>query len=392
MASTDVVKIVQDAELHEPSLSVMYRRMSDVEAKSIHWLWPGRIARGKLSIIAGDPGLGKSQLTAYMAAVVSMGGVWPVTQERCEAGNVIMLSAEDDVADTIRPRLEAVGADLRRVMAVDAIKVEAGAERAFNLQKDLDKLGMLIEHIGGVSLVVIDPITAYLGDADSHKNAEIRALLAPLAAFATKYDTAVVCVTHLNKGGSSQALLRVTGSLAFVAAARVAFIVAKDQEMPERRLFVPVKNNIGNDQTGFAFSIQEYRLATGIETCRIVWESTEVSIPADQALEGQPDNEQRGALEEAIEFLQEELKDEGKPAGQVKKSAADAGHSEKTLRRAREVLRIKPQKQGGGPWVWFLPPKVPNGAEDAHTKSMGTLGQDGHLGDDGADGKGDKSQ
>lgn len=156
---------------------IAYRRASDIEAKPIHWLWQGRIARGKVSMLAGNPGLGKSQITASMAAVVTTGGIWPVDGSRCQRGNVVFLSAEDDAADTIRPRLESAGADLMRVFILDAVVEAFNAEgdeikRAFNLKTDLTRLGAMLDEIGGAAMIVIDPITAYLGEADSHKNAE----------------------------------------------------------------------------------------------------------------------------------------------------------------------------------------------------------------------------
>src|SRR5205823_6333601 len=151
-------------------------------------------------------------------------------------GLVVILSAEDDVADTIRPRLEAAGADVRRCYVVDAIRDIDGAgeihSRAFNLAADVARLEALLAQLGDVALVIIDPLTAYLGDADSHKNAEVRGLLAPLGEMAASRGVAMVCVSHLNKGGSSEALLRVSGSLGFVAAARAAFIVTRDTGDP----------------------------------------------------------------------------------------------------------------------------------------------------------------
>lgn len=158
---------------HQHTLPFLFRRLSDIEAKPVRWLWPGRIARGKVSILAGHPGLGKSQITASLAAIVTTGGQWPIDRVRCEPGNVVFFSAEDDAEDTIRPRLEAARADLDRIFILDAVLDDKGTRpRAFNLKGDLPRLGQMLEYIGEVALVVIDPITAYLGDTDSHKNAD----------------------------------------------------------------------------------------------------------------------------------------------------------------------------------------------------------------------------
>jgi len=140
--------------------TISYRRVSDIQAKPIRWLWPGRIARGKVTMLAGHPGLGKSQVTASMAVVVTTGGIWPVDRSQCERGSVIILSAEDDPADTIRPRLEAAGADLGRCYIVDAVRERnkdgTPVTRSFNLAVDIERLGGLARQLGDVALIVID--------------------------------------------------------------------------------------------------------------------------------------------------------------------------------------------------------------------------------------------
>jgi len=136
----------------EKPLPFSFRRLSEIQAKPIRWLWPGRIARGKVAMLAGHPGLGKSQLTASIAAIVTTGGIWPVDKTRCERGNVVFFSAEDDAEDTIRPRLEAAGADLDCVFILDAVLEENGNRpRAFNLKADLPRLGQMLKYIGDVA-------------------------------------------------------------------------------------------------------------------------------------------------------------------------------------------------------------------------------------------------
>jgi len=347
-----------DSESH-----IAYRRVSDIQAKPIRWLWQGRIARGKVSMLAGNPGLGKSQVTVSMAAVVSTGSTWPVDRTRCEPGNVIFLSAEDDPADTIRPRLEAAGADLSRVFILDAViegyRADGGEMvRAFNLKADFGRLGALLAKIGDVALIVIDPITAYLGDADSHKNAEIRALLSPLSDLAAKHGAAVMCVSHLNKSGGGEALLRVTGSMAFVAAARSAWLVAKDPENETRRLFLPLKNNIGNDQSGLAFAVQSARVKSAaglIETSRVMWEAEAVTVTADEAMALQGDPEERSAIDDAREFLAGLLVDGPVQAGQIREDAKEAGLNWRTVQRAADRLGVVRHKDGmRGGWLWAL--------------------------------------
>lgn len=370
---------------------IAYRRAADVKSKPVRWLWPGRVARGKVTMLAGNPGLGKSQTAgADMAARVSTASAWP-DGGRCERGNVVILSAEDSAEDSIRPRLEAAGADLSRVFILDAVvdgyRADGSeAQRGFNLKTDLHRLGKMLDEIGGAALIVIDPITAYLGETDSHKNAEIRALLSPLSDLAAKHGAAVVCVSHLNKSAGGEALMRVTGSLAFVAAARAAFIIAKDPENDARRLFLPLKNNIGNDQTGLAFRVEPAQVKSPaglIETSRIVWEPAPVTMTANEAMQAQGDPEERNALADAMSFLRDLLADAPMPAKMVKADGDAAGHAWRTLHRAADKLGIEITKGGmRGGWTWRLPPKMPNNDEDATVSGLAPSGNFGIFGDD----------
>jgi KaiC/GvpD/RAD55 family RecA-like ATPase len=364
------------------------RCFADVVPQPISWLWKGRIARGKVTMIAGDPGLGKSQLTAALAACVSVGGRWPVDLSECPTGNIIFLNAEDDAADTMRPRLEAAGADLQRIHVLDAV-TEFGIngerlERTFSLSSDIDAIGVAARKIGGVTLIVIDPISAYLGGTDSHRNADIRSLLAPLAKLAGELNAAIVTVSHLNKGTDSDALRRVTGSLAFVAAARAAYLVVKDANDPSRRFFLSAKNNLGPDQNnGLAFRVVPKTLESGIETSCLEWEADMVTMTANEALAalgaGAGDSKQYGALDEAKECLKSILGDGPMLASRVEAIAKEAGHSKQTVRRAREALGILVDKEGyQGPSRWSLPSKMFKTIKDVQAKNMSIIGLNEH--------------
>jgi putative DNA primase/helicase len=370
-ATMDSGKVLDEAPT--TASRAIFRRVADVQAKPIRWLWPGRIARGKVSIIAGNPGLGKSQVTVAMAATVSMGGLWPVDGKCCEVGNVIILSAEDDPSDTIRPRLEAAGADLSRVYILDAVLDgpligDREIPRAFNLKTDMDQLESMLKEIGGAALVIIDPITAYLGTTDSHKNAEIRALLSPLAELAGRYGVAVVAVSHFNKNANTEALMRVTGSLAFVAAARAAYVVARDPEHEARRLFLPLKNNLGNDQTGLAFTVESAQVESAIgriETSRVVWEPSAVTVTAEEAMKPQVHDEERSDLDDAKDFLRGLLAEGPVPSKQIRGDAEGAGHAWRTIQRAQKALGIVPFKKGMKEgWFWQL--ATPSCPEECH--------------------------
>jgi len=329
-------------------------RLADVKPEPVRWLWPGRIAIGKLTIVSGDPGLGKSFLSCDLASRVSTGDEWPDdVLSVAPLGGVVMLNCEDDLADTIRPRLDRHGADVRKIIALSGVRdpLNSDRERQFNLARDLPALEQAVREMGDCRLVVIDPLTAYLGDKhDSHKAADVRSLLSPLSDLAAKQGVAVVGISHLNKG-SGAAMYRTMGSLAFVAAARAVWCVTKDQENPTRRLFLPVKNNLGNDTTGLAYSIID-----GM----IVWESEPVEVTADEAMDPNADDAPRTERAEATEWLRSQLiRGTPVPAKSILGDAREHGIAEKQLRRAAKRLGVAIEKTGmRGGWTWTLPELV----------------------------------
>jgi AAA domain-containing protein len=234
-------------------------------------------------------------------------------------------------------------------------------ERPFNLTADIERLSWLAREIGDVALIVIDPITAYLGNIDSHRNAEVRAVLAPLAAMAAEIDAAVVCISHMTKVGGTEAMLRVMGSLGFVAAARVAYLVAKDPEDDTRRLFLPMKNNIAKNRGGLAYRVKGKTLDSGIETSCVEWDAEPVTITADEAMApaGAPDLDgESTARAEAEGWLRDALKGGDSMDGKrLKGLASDSGIKERTLYRASEAIGVVTLPGGfGKPRRWHLCP------------------------------------
>src|SRR3984893_14147891 len=221
------------------SAALISRCAADIIPKQIDFLWPGRIARGKHTAIAGEPGDGKSQLSIYVAATISRGGEWPCGEGRAPIGNVIILNAEDGADDTVVPRLIAAGANRERVHIVSAVLQNGGkGRRPCNLQVDLALLEQKIAEIGDVALVIIDPISSYMGKTDSHKNAEVRGALEPASEMAERLQVAILSITHFSKSGTgtnTKALHRFIGSIAFVGAPRAAFAVVEDADN-ERRI------------------------------------------------------------------------------------------------------------------------------------------------------------
>ena len=362
-------------------------RLSDVQPEPVRWLWPGRIPRGKLTLLVGDPGLGKSLQALDMAARVSTGTLWPDALDVPNpAGGVVLLSAEDDLADTIRPRLDAAGAEVSRIIALEAVvqrnpQTGAAMRTPFCLATDLPALESAIEQVGDCRLVVIDPITAYLGATDSHKNAELRGLLHPLADLARRHRVAVVAVTHLRKAGGP-AMYRAMGSLAFVAAARAVWAVTKDKDNPRRRLVLPVKNNLAADVMGMAYTIE------AIGPCDapvVAWEPDPVELSADDALAAEQGGTEDG--DDAKGWLREALADGEMPAADVLRQARTNGFTDKATRKAFKAIRGERRRDGFGPggvWYWRLADTIgaPIDAIGSHSEGTGNNGNNGDAAND----------
>ena len=351
--------------------AIMLTPASEIKPEAIDWLWPARIARGKLSLLVGHPGVGKSQVALGMAATISQGWNWPDGAE-CRPGDTLILSAEDDAADTIVPRLLANGADTTKVHVVRGVRAGYTAEgrevsREICLKDDIDKLSAALERFPNAALVVIDPVSAYLGDLDSHRDASVRGLLALLSAFAAERHVAVLAIAHLNKSTTTDPLSRVTGSLAFVAAARSAWLVGKDSHNDGRRLFVPMKNNLGADQSGLAFEIKPLSISTAagqLPTTTLLWFDEEITTTAAEILAGA--GGRGGACTEAKSFLSELLAEGPVSSEEITRQSQAAGISWSTVRRAKQALKISSRKcRFAGGWEWSLPPKALKLPEDA---------------------------
>ncbi len=339
--------------------------MADVRPSAIEWLWQNWIAVGKVHVLAGEGGRGKSTILCDLAARTTTGDKWPDGAAASKAGGVIILAAEDDIADTLAPRLMAAGADMTRVFVIQSVRDENQRRRGFSLQADLERLESEIRKCGNIRLIIIDPVSSYLGQVDLHKNSDVRSVLEPLGEMAARMRVAIICNNHFSKGGGS-ANSRVIGSVAFVNQARAAFIVTPDEDDETRVLLIPSKMNIAPIGHGLAYRIEGCQIPfDGLEipTSRIMYESTPISISADQALAAlNGAGENNSDKSEAIEFIQGILSGGPVAAKDVKREASEAGISSKQLRRAREALKIKPQKAGfEGGWVW----KMPNETEDA---------------------------
>jgi putative DNA primase/helicase len=341
-------------KLKTPTSEFTLVSIADVDPKAVDWTWPGYLAKGKLTLLGGDPDLGKSLVCIDAAATLSKGRNWP-GGSRAKTGATLFICSEDGIADTIRPRAEAAEADLNLLKVFKSTLIKDGKSRSFNLGEDLGILGKAIESVENVSLVVVDAITSYMGKIDSHRTTDVRAVLEPIAEFAEHHGVSILGVTHPPKAASGNALRAFTGSFAFVAAPRVAFFVTSEPET-DRRLLLPVKNNIGPKARGQGYFIRTKYVTNNIEAPCILWDDAPVDVNADQAIAAASSAiKDGGALNDAKEFLRDLLANGPVDAKEGEEAGRANGISVRTLDRARKDLGVKSDKTGyQGRWQWTL--------------------------------------
>jgi RecA/RadA recombinase len=352
--------VSEDAEASVGEGERPQRRRDGIEAIAasairpvpIQWLWPGRVALGTLTLLVGDPGLGKSLLTCQLAAQLSRGqlGREAVT---------LLATAEDSLEATVVPRLTAAGADLERVKVVTMRR--EGFEEGVSLPDDVQALARLVE-VKRARLVVIDPLMAHLrSDVNSWQDQSVRRALVPLYRLAERAGCAILVVAHLNKGQDADPLRRIGGSVGITAAARSALLLARDPDDPEgeqgrRRVLAQVKNNLSTPAPSLLFQIEETLISLegqGVPTAalHLLGESP---YGGSDLLGARV--ETRSALEEAAEFLRLMLADGARPAAKVTEAALQARIAPRTLKRAKERLGVKSTKSDySAGWIWELP-------------------------------------
>lgn len=336
--------------------------MSSIAAKPIEPLWAGCLYRGKLTVIAGIPGDGKSLLADDICARISAGAAWPVGDGSFAKSTVFLLTAEDDPADTIRPRLDVAGADN------DLIKLIGGAyhvdektgERTLDMVSLISDLPAIERQIvdSGASLLVVDPLTSF-SDSDTNKTGESRRLFDGMAQMAARTGVAILIITHMNKRSDARkAMQMIAGSHVIVAAVRVVLVTARDPNDKARRLLLPIKLNIGPDDTGFAFRVtpRVHAVCGDVPACE--WEADGVEdMSADDVL---IDNTPRAqaAVEKSNEvqdWLREYLKREPVAASSLWAKAKEMGYGERRVKQALKVIKASCEILGyQGKWHWRL--------------------------------------
>ena len=342
---------------------------SDLTPEPVRWLWNGWLALGKLHILAGAPGQGKTTIAIAMAATVTIGGRWP-DGSRCDVGNVLIWSGEDDPADTLLPRLLAAGGDKAHIFFVTGTRVD-GEVQSFDPARDMAALERQANSIGGVKLLIVDPVVSAVA-GDSHKNTEVRRALQPLVDLASRLDAAALGISHFSKGGAgADPASRVVGSIAFTAVARVVLVAAKvkGEDGEDRRILARGKSNIGPDDGGFEYHIEQSEPLPGIQACYIAWGQS-VAGTARELLR-EPDDLDTGvksAVDAASDFLRQVLAEGSTPTKTVEVEAKNAGVSWASVKRAADKLEVI-KKKGSDAWYWKLPMLLKQGAQDVQRQN-----------------------
>jgi hypothetical protein len=369
--------ISDDGGLKKVTRKPLVTCLADVEPTKIDWLWPQKIPLGRITLVAGRPGLGKSFATCDLIARVTTGNLFPDGSSGCIPGSVILIACEDDPSDTIRPRLDAHGADASKVHLLSGFETTTGdgtTETLFNLNH-VDILNQTVAAVPDCKLIVVDPIGSYLGaGTKANSDNDVRAVLAPIDKIAKDTGAAVLIIAHTRKATANFADDMVMGSRAFTGIARAVWHVMQDPDVESKRLFLPGKCNITSKQSGLSFTI------TGTPAA-IEWGDVEQRSANDIALAASGgDSESGSAIGEAADWLNHKLGDGQRSATEIKAEAKADGLSEKTLHRASRNLGVvkKPGHFGGG-WVWELPELAIDSPVSSELPNENSMANTGHT-------------
>jgi len=346
IAKKDPARVLIDGRLNEAEFVISLA--SEGKDEPTTWRWPLFLPRGMLIGWGGDPGLGKSTMAYTVAAAISKGDALPGDDglEKYEPSNVIILSAEDDINKTIRPRLRVAGADMKHIKIIAAL---TNVSQPVSFPQHLTQLAEIVRE-SSASLVIIDPLDAFLGeDIDSHKNAEVRRAIMPLAQIAESTNATVLILGHLNKSSNSSVMYRFGGSIAFTAAPRACFAFAPSEDGTEgHRIFACVKTNVGKMPKSWKYEIVDQHVEGIGGVAKIHWldqsEETAESVLSSNG------NSKHTSLQDAKDFLRETLKDGPRLSTEIDKECIENGICKgRTLKAARKEV-AKSWKVG---LVWY---------------------------------------
>ncbi len=378
--------------------SAVMIKLAHVQPETVTWLWSDRIPLGKLTIKDGDPGLGKSAMALDLGARVSAGRPMPddSTGDLEGPAGVVILSAEDGLADTIRPRLDAAGADCTRIVALEEIsetKLERRGDEEVEVTTtrlptvaDLDAIKQAIEQVDA-KLLIVDPLSAFLpAKVNSYIDPDVRRALAPLAKLADELSVAVLAVRHLSKAGGANPLYRGGGSIAILGAARSGLLVAADPSDPDRRVLAVSKSNLAKLPASLSYTIEPAPNGS----IRVRWCGESEHSAKSLLAEAGRDDEERSALDDACDVLRDLLSSAAVNAKEIVRLAREAGISERTIYRAKSRLGVRTERFGFGremTTMWRLETSVsPTKRQFRQSRQAGNVGETEELGETGEPG------
>lgn len=364
-----------------PERKVFLRRANDVTPQKVRWLWEGWLAQGKLHLLAGQAGTGKTTLALSLAATLSRGGLFP-DGSRAPQGSTILWSGEDDLANSLLPRYLASGGDPAMLLDLSFAASVGGIRHAFDPATDFPTLVHVAARFGNVKLVIVDPIVSATGAGIN--NGQTRKALRPLVDFAEATGAAILGITHFAKATRGRdASERVIGSTAFHAMARAVWTTAMPAITDAPFRLVRAKSNIGPARDGFEYCLVRGAVdVSGGETFEaqtIAWGEPVFGHPQTLLAEiERAEEENVSALARAKAWLAERLKDGAVPARRIEREAEAQGFGWRTLKRAKSELGAYSIKNGAeGGWAWVLGPdgKEANCEDDVAVGPLGLADQ-----------------
>ena len=345
--------------------------MADIEPERVEWLWDRRIPKGKVTILDGDPGKGKSTILYDLGARITAGKDLPDGQPTEKAG-VLIVSREDGAADTIVPRFLAAGGDPTKARII-------GASEQFVIPDDLDKLERAIKQ-DNVSFVAIDPVMSFLSDnINSNSDQQVRGALQPLVDIAERTGAAITLCRHMNKSSGGPAIYRGQGSIGFIGIVRSGLVVGEHPDREQVFVLAGQKHNLSKPPESIAYRIKS--AGPGDDTAVIEYLGIS-EVTAQQMNAAPQDESERDKLTEAREFLRNILRAGPVPTKQIKAEANEADIAWRTMERAKASLKVQAVKESeSGRWMWTL-----NGPPEEGDEDREVADEHRHDGGDGGDG------
>lgn len=319
--------------------------LADIVPKDIRWLWRPYLASGMLTMLSGDPGVGKSYLGLAIAAAFSRGNT--LEGEPCEPLTCLYLTVENPHAEVVRPRFDLLGGDATRMHLLRGWKLQSGESEQHG-SVSLNDVQLLSEAIEGTQarFIVVDPLQSYLGpDVDTHRSNETRPILDGLAKLAEQFDCSILLLRHLSKQTGAKSAYRGLGSIDFTAAVRSEIIAGVLPDEPQRRAVIHIKSNLGPLGPSLEYAIHENGSFKMLGP---------TSLTADNLLAASARSKST-VLDSAMEWLRDFLAGGPKTQHECESAARTAGFSYGTLRRAKTELEVQSTKDGmNGSWLWSL--------------------------------------